>query len=895
MRYTTRLYAGFASIVLLVLILIVSVVSVLNNQNHEASNLVEDRYEKIKLLNHVRVKLNHADKGLNEYINTQNNRGYQRVKDSVKMIREDSVLLKGIINRNEAKELLADIDSELIAYETIIEQVHSYMVVKDPMQASALYETAKEQSNHIITLTEDLINIQENVMEETLDSMKASYDLYVKIGLSSIVLAILLGFGISQWVIRNITTRFQTVRNVMQSIQYGSESLPRIQVLAKDEIGEIAQAYNEMAEALEKHEGIERRYTEEIEDQNWLSTKLAELSLLLQESVDLKNLGDKYLQEVVPMVEAHYGGIYLIENDEVNPYLSKISSYADAEEQQSSWRERIGFGEGLIGQCAKDGKPNYIHNLPPDYISISSGSGKTEANSLLIYPIDFNGEVIAVLEMATLHHFTLLHEKFLEQAMNQLGIAIYRISQQMQVRELLEESQALNEELQSQSEELQLQQEELRTINEELEAQYKHSEQKTRDLEGAKQELEEKTKQVELSSKYKSEFLANMSHELRTPLNSMIILAQILHENKEDNLTGKQKEYASTIYAAGRDLLYLINDILDLAKIESGKASFQASEMDIREILDLTIKQFEPLAIQKGIKFKTVIANKIPNIIYTDQQKVFQILKNLLSNAIKFTEKGKVELMVNYGSSSKADGDFISFHVSDTGIGISAENRQLIFEAFQQEDGTTSRKYGGTGLGLSISKELAQLLGGYIQIESKIGKGSTFTFYLPVHYKEGNEVAYHEVAISSEEIKNEPVTEHQSIGNGKGEEALAGKKVLVVDDDMRNIFSLTTALENVGMNVYFAENGREGLEFLEGNDGIDIVLMDIMMPEMDGYEAMKLIRQQERYKELPIIALTAKAMGHDRSKCIDAGASDYITKPVKLEQLYSLLKVWLHK
>jgi two-component system, chemotaxis family, sensor kinase CheA len=896
MKYTTRLYLGFGLIIIVITIIIASIVGMLNNQNQEISSLVEDRYEKIKLLNHIRVGIKNIDKDVIDYLNHDNNHTknekLQRIRETIMTINEDINTLNGIIKIKDAKEQLQNINAQIDNYQTTIDQVVSLVIVDDIAKASSTYETSIHQYDQIINTSETLIAIQERIMEETLESTEYSYSLYVRVSLFSILIALILGFGISQWVIRNITKRFQSIRDVMKSIQYGSENLPRLKVLANDEIGEIASAYNQMANALEAHERMERQYTEEVEEQNWLSVRLADLSMLSQEILDISKLGETYLGELVPMVEASYGSLYIVNSDGNTSYLQRVSTYA-GDSRFLVEKEIIEFGEGLVGQCAKDGKVKNIVTIPRDYISITSSLGESKPNAILIVPIHLYGDVVGVLELATLSTFSHIHEKLLSQATNQLGITIYRINQQMQVRKLLEESQALNEELQSQSEEMQLQQEELRTINEELEAQYKHSEQKTKDLEITKKELEESTQQLQLNSKYKSEFLANMSHELRTPLNSLLILAQILLENKENNLTDKQKEYATTIHMAGKDLLNLINDILDLAKIESGKIDIQYTDLEIEEMVRIIKKQFDPLAEQKQIEFNVVLENNIPKIIYTDEQKVFQILKNLLSNAIKFTEEGKVNLNIKREVSDK--GEYISFEVKDTGIGISYVNQQLIFEAFQQADGTTSRKYGGTGLGLSISKELASLLSGYIKVESKEGEGSTFAFLLPATGLFHEVGSGKEAAATTEEVHPQLVEDAQFLSDTNQDQALTGKEVLVVDDDMRNVFSLTTALETVGMKVSFAENGKESIRFLENNPETDIVLMDIMMPEMDGYEAMKKIRQDERFQQLPIVALTAKAMGDDRKKCIEAGASDYITKPVKLEQLFSLLKVWLYK
>lgn len=899
MKYTTRLYIGFVSMILVVTVIIGLIVGILTTQNQDINNLVEDRYEKIRLLNHIRTTTKNIDNELLNLLHSDisvKEESVNIIRESVMGIEEDINVLKDIIKIEEAKVLLSSVTSQFVTYEKTVEQLITQALYTDASDASNIQADAIMQYKQIVTALDDLIYVQEGIMEDTLARSKSTYNLFVFISIASIFVSLIFGYLVSRWVIRDIKTRFRSIRNVMKSIQYGSENLPRLTMNEKDEIGDIAQAYNEMAQALENHERMEREYTEEVEEQNWLSKRLAELSMLSQEILDLLKLGDKFLQEMTPMVEASYASLYIVKGVETERYLSQVSVYAGAADiDLPNNKKELKWGEGLVGQAAKDGKIKQIFKIPNDYISISSSIGEAKPKSIMIVPIYLDNDVVGVMELATLTEFTPLQEKLLMEATKQLGIAIYRINQQMHVRQLLEEAQTLNEELQSQSEELQLQQEELRTMNEELEAQYRNSEQKTKDLENTKLELEEKTKQLQLSSKYKSEFLANMSHELRTPLNSLLILAQILLENKEKNLTEKQKEYASTIYVAGKDLLNLINDILDLTKIEAGKLDIHEMEMNMEEFEQYFKKQFEPLAEKKGIHFEVEIGEGLPESLYTDEQKVYQILKNLLSNALKFTEKGSVKLQVQKHNGNWGE-TYVKFEVSDTGIGISKQNQQLIFEAFQQADGTTSRKYGGTGLGLSISRELAALLNGYIDVTSEEGEGSVFCFYLPLsNLLKNQENSREEVAVTVEEMNPQLIMDTTLLAEPVQDRYLTGKRVLVVDDDMRNVFSLTTALEAVGMKVAFAENGRDGIQYLRENEEVDIVLMDIMMPEMDGYEAMRLIREDHRFINLPIVALTAKAMSHDRKKCIDSGASDYITKPVNLEQLYSLLKVWLYK
>lgn len=893
MKYTTRLYVGFSLIIMVIAVLVGFIVGIIHSQNQELNELYEDRYLKIQLLNHIRVGIKNVDNDLKDTIDHNNapskDMNVQSIREGLEEINNDLHTLDAIIKFKKAKEKLNVLHGQIEEYEKLINEILTIVDGGNTEKAASVYETDIKRDNQIINTTESMISIQERIMEDTLKSTKVSNDFYVKFTVVSIIITLLIGFWVSRWVIRSITNRFQNIRDVMKSIQYGSENLPRLKDLSNDEIGEIAKAYNEMATALEAHERMERQYTEEVEEQNWLSMRLAELSMLSQEIFDIKNLDEKYFQAVIPIVDACYGALYIIKNDRSRPYLLKVCSYTDGIFEKPSLI--VESEEGMVGQCAKDGRLRRIKSVQSLPYIFFSHMGKSVPNEILIFPILLDGEVVGVLELATKSEFPQLHEKLLMEAMNQLGVTIDRIIQQMQVRKLLEESQALNEELRMQSEEMQFQQEQLRKMNEQLEIQYKHSEQKTKDLEVTKLELEERTKQLQLTSKYKTEFLANISHELRTPLNSLLILAQILLENKENNLTEKQKEYANTIHAAGKDLLNLINDILDLAKIESGKIDIKRNEMEIGDLVSFITNQFEPLANRKNLEYIVEVASNIPGFVYTDTQKVYQILKNLLSNAIKFTVKGKVRVFVK--RTMHLQGEYIAFVVADTGIGISKENQELIFEAFQQVDGTTSRQYGGTGLGLSISKELAGLLSGFITVESTEGKGSTFTFYLPVNFEAEVVHSYPNVELDTFDLQQQVVEEPRLGANIVQDHELTGKHVLIVDDDMRNVFSLTTVLEAIGMKVSFAENGLEGIQILENNRDIDIILMDIMMAEMDGYETMREIRKSEKLKHIPIIAVTAKAMSEDRKKCIEAGASEYMTKPVNLEQLILMMKVWL--
>lgn len=557
-----------------------------------------------------------------------------------------------------------------------------------------------------------------------------------------------------------------------------------------------------------------------------------------------------------------------------------------------------------------------ITDVPENYSLISTGLGEAKPRSILIAPVIYEEEVLAVLELASLEEFTPAELELIKQINHTLGMAINSVLSRMEVERLLKESQMMteelqaqseelqsqSEELQAQSEELQSQSEELRMINEQLEERTKEAEKRAHELEKTKQQLEEKAEQLIQSSQYKSEFLANMSHELRTPLNSILLLSEMLaDESEEGNLTEEQKEFARVIHSSGSDLLNLINDILDLSKVEAGKMEMVIEEMNTRELPVYVGNQFAYLAEQKGLELKIDVDDHLPDLIYTDQRRFQQIVKNLLSNAVKFTENGSVTFRMRKvgaetaGKYVKTEGaDFwLEVAVQDTGIGIPEKKQDLIFEAFQQGDGATGRKYGGTGLGLSICREFARLLGGTICLDSTVGKGSTFILYIP-SLPNGIAATEEVPAPESEAAPALLYEEDQQLGEKESAgRAFRNKTVLICDDDNRNIYALKKALSKEGMKVLVSQNGFECLDMLDLHKEVDIVLMDIMMPGMDGYETMQRIRENDAFADLPIIALTAKAMKGDRQKCLDAGATDYISKPLKMDQLLSVMRVWL--
>jgi signal transduction histidine kinase/ActR/RegA family two-component response regulator len=547
-----------------------------------------------------------------------------------------------------------------------------------------------------------------------------------------------------------------------------------------------------------------------------------------------------------------------------------------------------------------------------------------------------------VIELASFHHFSAIHQIFLDQLSESIGVVLNMIIANMRTEQLLRQSQQLAQELQNQSAELTGQQQALRITNaalerqalelEEkarlLEEQNSKVEEKNREVEQARKSLEDKAGQLALVSKYKSEFLANMSHELRTPLNSLLVLAKVLSENKDGNLSDRQLEYARTIYTSGDDLLRLINEVLDLSKMEAGKLQIEPREVSLGELARMLEKNFRPLADEKGLDFFVEVSGEAPGMVETDPQRLEQVMRNLLSNAIKFTESGwiklriaPVELAVTLDGDSLREGDrAIAFSVIDTGIGIAREKQKIIFEAFQQAEGGTSRKYGGTGLGLSISREIARALGGTIEVFSSLGQGSTFTLYLPHEYPreaanpadavtngaaigpgDGAGGTLEIVAADGTHLElAEPVIVRNGGDSVASESApptegrmLEDRKALIVDDDSRNIFAIKTLLERYGMRALEAADGRAAIALIERNPDLDVVLMDIMMPEMDGYETIRRIRGNATHRHLPVIAVTAKAFKEDRERCIEAGASDYLAKPVDESALIRAIRMAL--
>src|SRR5580704_11264655 len=703
----------------------------------------------------------------------------------------------------------------------------------------------------------------------------------------------------------NLTTQVRAIGAVASAVAEG-DLTQSVEVAARGEVAELKDNVNLMVANL-------RSTTRANQEQDWLKTNLARIAGLMQGHRDLLELARLILGELTPLTSAQYGAIYLA-NDAAMPHgqqkefeFTRIATYGF----MKGGLTQFAAGEGLAGQAALERTPIVITDAPAGYLKVGSGLGQAAPVSVAVLPILFEYQVLGVLEIASLTRFSDVHLAFFDQFVGTIGVAINTIMASSRTEALLSGSQRLTTQLQERSVELQRQQAELRRSNAELEEkaallakQNSAIEVQNRQIEQARQTLEERAQQLAISSRYKSDFLANMSHELRTPLNSLLVLAKLLSENLDGNLTGQQVDFARTIHASGSDLLQLINDILDLSKVEAGKMDVNPADLQLAALTDYVDATFRPMAEDQGLGFSVEVRGGTPDCLYVDEQRLEQILRNLLSNAVKFTSVGEVKLTialageVEFAGALRGASDVVAFAVSDTGVGIARQKLGTIFDAFTQADGTTSRRYGGTGLGLSISRDIARLLGGEIRASSRLGKGSTFTLYLPTGRPPGAAMDPGPAMVDTLAIPDTPgviTGEATAPVAGDGEDVLNGARILIVDDDARSVFALTGVFERYGAEVLYAENGRAGIESLERNEDISLVLMDVMMPELDGNATMRAIRKMPQFVDLPIIALTAKAMKGDREKSIKAGASDYFPKPVETDHLLQLMRHWLRR
>jgi HAMP domain-containing protein/signal transduction histidine kinase/CheY-like chemotaxis protein len=662
----------------------------------------------------------------------------------------------------------------------------------------------------------------------------------------------------------NLTSQVRAISEVATAVIQG-DLTSSITVEARGEVLGLKDTINQMITNL-------RDTTRANTEQDWLKTNLAKFFGLMQGQRSLQSLTDQIMSELTPVVGAQHGAFYLAQSDDGATALTLTSTYAYTKRKQLS--NRFGLGEGIVGQCARERKAILITEVPENYVEITSGLGKSAPRNIAVYPIFFEDQVRAVIELGSFHEFTPVQLAFLEQLMLSIGLAINLIGTSTRTEQLLQQLQGSNVELDRR--------------RRELEERALQLESRKREIAQASASLEAKSQE----SQYKSQFLTNMSHEIRTPLNSMMILAQMLAANEDKNLSDKQKEWAETIHSAGRDLVALINQILDLSKIEAGRIETHLEPYSTQAVQEFVERTFRPVALQHGLEFSTEVAPDAPPSVTTDRQLLDQILKNLLANAFKFTERGRVELRIArapmdlpfHSASLQRAPAVMGFSVSDTGIGISSGQLERIFEAFQQADGSITRKYGGTGLGLTISREYARILGGEVAVQSTPNVGSTFTLYLPVV---GDE---HQVATipfdSRAEAALPPPADSLTTDDTR---RLAGRTILVVEDDARNLYSVTSLLERFKVQVIPANSARDAYARLREHPDTDLVLMDVMMPEIDGYQATREIRGMKEFAGLPIIALTAKASDADRAQCIAAGCNDYVVKPADTRQLAAVI------
>ncbi|WP_108671395.1 response regulator [Peribacillus acanthi] len=1082
MKIKTKLVVGLSLLIILTLFLVgigwYQLYSIQKN-----SDSLEKSYDTSILTFHIQRKIKDEAISIRNLVNFTEKDVIEKelayLKKEQASVQRDISTLESMVSNVEQRVLVRDLKDKNDTFNKYLKEVTSLVEEGEHERAkTVILNNGYQLQEDFFNITNSITDSFEGNMNQSLSKMKTDFQRDMTISSILTLLVVIVGIGFLSKTVWDIVVRLNKVSTVMKNVANGQSDLTtRIDIQTHDEIDDVGASFNYLAESLELQMEKEQTLSKTNQEQAWVNSNIAKITTDLSGMHQVEEISKTFLSVIVPLLDACQAAFFIKDEVGMEPVFHLHASYAYKERKHM--KTTFSLGEGLIGQTALEKKPILLTDVPKDYINVQSGLGQSSPLTIYVLPVIFKGDVISVLEIASFVKFSPVQQSLIEELVNNLGIILDSTMGRIRLAKLLEESQTLMEELQVQSEELQSQQEELRATNEELEAQtqaLRSSEEKLQyqqeeleqtnielrekaeilekqnrkleitnlEVEQARISLEEKAQELTLSSRYKSEFLANMSHELRTPLNSLLILSKLLSDNHEGNLSEKQVEFSKTIYSSSCDLLNIINDILDLAKIESGKMELNVGPLDISDLAAFVDKSFRQMAIEKGIEFHIVADEALPNPFYSDDQRIQQVLKNLLSNAFKFTNHGKVQLDIRR-TQRKGHQDALSFYITDTGIGIPKDKQDLTFEAFQQADGTTSRQFGGTGLGLSICRQISELLHGELTVESEERKGSTFIFTVPnlrelpmeidVHPPSHQEVAattetrqmepalpislFHEkdaetVADKTKEIKRILIVDddvHQRnslmelIGEmnviikavSTGAEALEelkfrqfdcmlldlglrdttgfqlldvmvsnalhekvdifiytgrnltskeelhlrryvhtiiikdshspqrlmdelglylnsgsdtsseekgttlsriggleGKKVLLVDDDVRNVYALSNVLELNGMEVTFAENGVEAIKALTEAPIYDVVLMDIMMPEMDGYETIRRLRQHPEFHSLPIIALTAKAMKEDRLKCIEAGASDYIVKPVDTDQLMSLIRVWLY-
>ena len=726
-----------------------------------------------------------------------------------------------------------------------------------------------------------------------------------------LILFVLLSLFLIHNIVNKPLSMFQnSLEHFFLFLQGKEKDTQFIKINNNDEIGKMSNSINEGVKSVKKAFKKER-------EQLWEKDGISKLNRLFIQTSEVKDIANSVLEFLEEYIQdINVGVIYLYDKDTQQLIQSSTYSYAITENSKLTYNLK----EGIVGQVGfKKSEILMINNVPENTdMVIQSGLKQTIPNSTYTFALVYNDILYGVIELGSINTLKRYEIDFLRTSSKFIAIAISTAIKNNEVKQLLEKSEKINKDLnqkqkeieevnkkmQSQQQQLEIsnthleeQQQQLEEANASMEEQQQKLEIQNKELAIAQKEVEKKAEDLELSNKYKTEFMANMSHELRTPLNAVILLSELLSNNKNNNLNIDDIKKAQTINTAGKDLLRLIDDILDLSKVEAGKIDIIVDKFKPSELLDELKNLYEQSAIDKSIKFN--IEDSYHDIIYSDKHRISQILKNLISNALKFTKQGSIDISI-----SKNDDDSfpIKISVKDTGIGIPKNKLDKIFEAFTQADGSTSRQYGGTGLGLSITKELTELLGGKVILESIENKGSTFTILLPNmdmkqqdkkdnQDEQNNDIQKEYIPTSledkpfEEDIDNLPIIDELD---------LKGLNVLVVDDDIKNIFVLDGVFQEYNANVFISYNGEEAISTLKENNDIDIVLMDIMMPVMDGFEAIRIIREELK-KDIPIIAVTAKTLKEDRDKCIELGANDYISKPINMDNLMNIIEVWAKK
>jgi len=918
MKIGTRLAIGFGSLAFCLLFLAAFSIHSISSVRESVSAVTKEHYPKVDAAHAIENHVNAMAKSMRNYVLTESpevkSEELERMDASRRLAVEQFTRLKSLATDPAFALAVADVERTGSAYEAFRAQVMELAQAGRSYEAALLLtEEGRQHQEALFQAVDQLSAMSRNAMLQADASADSVYRSTYRTMLFVPAVILALGAMIVLWFSRTIVRNVRAVATAMDGfVADGMEGTARVRRIPSDEIGVLGTAFNRMADALAAQKEQERRWLRRNEEQLWLHSNLDRLNVAMQGEENAAALSALLLRELTSLYGVSCGALYVSGEDGDRMTLAGVSGVGTDEGRPL--KPYVDGADGVAGRALATGKLEKLEDVPASALRLSTTLTDREPAAVYLVPFRSAQRTEALLELAVSKELNKVELELLERLSDRAGLLFNKIKNQNRIVTLLRESQQLTEELQQYTEELNAQHEELAQANAELEEQTAalqdsermlqaqqsqleemnaELEEKANESETAKRQLEQRARELFTASSYKSEFLANMSHELRTPLNSMLILTKLLAENKDGNLTDKQTEFAQTIYSAGNDLLSLINQILDLSRVESGKIQVVDEPISTDKLIDFVQKNYGPMAAQRGLELVAYMEPDVPPAIRSDSLRLHQILRNLLSNAFKFTEQGKIIFSVR--KTEKRTGPALEIAVTDTGIGIPPDKQQAVFDAFVQADGTTSRKYGGTGLGLSISRELARLLGGSIQLESAPGRGSTFTLQLPLVPAKPEELEQgdHLLVFPKKPIEIAAAPQEAEEAEDVSRATFPGKTVLIVDDDIRNVFALSSRLETHGIHVLYAENGMMCMSMLGEHPEIDLVLMDVMMPEMDGYEAIRRIRANDRFEKLPIITVTAKAMAEDREKSIEAGASDYITKPVDADKLLTLLRIWL--